>query len=249
MENINEKYTYEEIVNERIREIEELYKETDSFKNLVTYNESKYIFSRARIFPHDSRLLLYYKPLFGLENREPDAHYIDAVWISNIDKVKNEYKDASGNLILSIDNIDEFRDKYNTIIESKLYKELQSDAKEIKRINNGSLDLHLYDGYAHIHQGKNELLIHQKYYACFKGNNTNAKLLYDEYMHSEYDISSLSDYFIENIEKNKDNVLPIELEDGFKPTTYHIDEYGECDFEYFNLNKEEKRYVLTKCND
>ena len=41
MENINEKYTYEEIVNERIREIEELYKETDSFKNLVTYNESK----------------------------------------------------------------------------------------------------------------------------------------------------------------------------------------------------------------
>ena len=253
-----EKYTFEQIVNEKTREYEEIRKECNSFKNLVTYNTSKYDFNGTYMLVDSGDFILYYKrtdeKLYNkiynkIISRTPFMVYgRNSIWFMGMDNLKKEYVDSKGNLIFTINNIDDFKEKYYELTSSVLYKELSTGERSATRIkgDDGITILALSGGLVETLQCDEKLLFNPGDHATFSGVNTNAVKMFNKYMHMRYDISNLSEYFQENIEKNKDTFLPFEFDEKFVPHTYKLSKYDELEHETFNIEKEEKRYSLHK---
>ncbi len=253
-----EKYTFEQIVNEKTREYEEIYKECNSFKNLVTYNTSKYDFNGTYMLVDSGNFILYYKrndeKLYNkiynkIISKSPFMVYgRNSIWFMGMDDLKKEYVDSKGNLIFSINNIDDFKEKYYELTNSALYKELSNGerTRTIIKDEDRKMILALSGGLIISRQCDEEILFNPGDHARFEGVNTDAVKILNKHMHMEYDISNLSEYFQENIEQNKGTFLPFEFDEKFVPHTYKLNKYDELEHETFNIEKEAKRYSLHK---
>lgn len=123
------KYTFEQIINERIREYDELKKEAAKFNDLVTYDK-KYEGTGNFYFADRNDLAFYYtyasehmKKLKKMYKMMPFAiHGRDVLIINGDDQVKKEYNDYKNKPLLTIDNIEAFKESFDSLARSHWLK-------------------------------------------------------------------------------------------------------------------------------
>ncbi len=254
-----EKYTFEQIINERIREFYELMKETEKFSELVTYDE-KYVGTNNYFFVDRNELALYYtyayankyiKKMNNLYFRMPWAiRGLDVALISYSKHFQHEYRDYNNNLIFTINNIEEFKEKFQSLANNPLVNELRNlyNRRELKISSlDGKTQLKLSNNYIFFEHNNFEIDF-WNLYVWLVGDSLSAPQILEIFKESTFDSNSFSEYFAERVEMNKDKDLSIEISSDYNIIPYTIDKDEKKTREYFDIQKKEeiKKLVLTK---
>ena len=254
-----EKYTFEQVVNERKREFDELKKNVEKFKDLVTYNECRYEHKGSEFSIETKKLFLEYqhantlvRSMHDYINSLPQSlHIKNAIIFDESKTINKRYNDDRGNNILTVNDPEEFKEKFHEFIESPLVKELSTSydyaTPTIKSLD-GKTKLNFSGEYAHFNQKNFEMDFYQTELACIESGSFTAPQILEMLKESTFDSSNFSEYFAGRIENDKNKDLSIELDDNYKVIKYKKDKNGDKDTEYFYLQKEaeKKKLILTK---
>ena len=252
-----ETYTFEQIVNERKREFDELMVESEKFNELVTYDK-KYEGTNNYFFPYRSELSLYYtyankfkKNIRKLYYKLPFAIFgLHVVEINDQDNIKKEYRDHKGNLILTVNDVNEFKEKLHCFTESPLVKEFQSTyAKKTIAIDREtqlfSCSTECLD-FNHDELNIDFQFLYKR--ADIEGNETVAPRILQIFKETEYNKDSFSEYFMERVERDKDKDFSIKFDKDYNLIPYFKDKEGDNTIESFDMieDSDEKKFVLSK---
>ena len=252
------KYTFEQIINERMREYDELKKEAAKFNDLVTYDK-KYEGTGNFYFADRNDLAFYYtyasepmKKLKKMYKMMPFAiHGRDVLIINGDDQVKKEYNDYKNKPLLTIDNIEAFKESFDSLARSPLVKEIVSlDNESTHKINSsdGKTQLKLTNNCVYVQQDSFEIDFWYEDYFGLHGDSLTAPQILEMFKASTFDSNSFSEFFSERIEMNKGKDLSIEISDDYTSIPFIIDKDGESTSEYFDTQKREdvKKLILTR---
>jgi hypothetical protein len=204
-----EKYTFTQIVNERIRQLKELKKQAEALNELMIYDDKyKYRNNRVSFICKKPSIILHYQYANALKQKKYmykhtkldhifgsiDHHLIK---INNAEDVKKEYKTRFNN-ILTITDPDEFKSRVNEILTSDIAKDLSSynNIKEITAKNGTQLTLR--SSSFSFKKDENELDFYNL--ASIEGYDTIQKLL-DDFKSSEFNSEDFSEFFRERVEE------------------------------------------------
>ena len=253
-----EKYTFEQIVNERIREFDELAKEAEKFSKLVTFDK-KYEGTNNHFFVNHNELVLYYtyanniiKKMYKMYLKLPWAiHGMNHVSISGSEPVQQEYRAYNNDLIFTINNVEEFRERLQSLANSPLVQELYSSYdKSISSISSmdGKTQLSFSsNSFTYFEHDNFEINFLGFDYVGLEGDSLTAPQILDIFKESTFDSSKFSEYFAKRIEMDKDKDLSIEIGSDYKVVPYTIDKEKEKTCEYFDMQKNgDKKLILVR---
>ena len=252
-------FTFEQIINERIRELDELMKETAKFSELITYDK-KYEGTNNYYFVDRNELALYYtytnnimKKIKKLYLMTPfGVHSLDSVIINDKEQLKEKYRDYNDNLIFTINDLEEFKARQHSLAESQLVKELCTSYNiGTQKINSldGKTQLEFSNNYTYFEHDNFEFVFWMKpEYVCLEGDSLTASQILEIFKQSTFDSNSFSEYFIKRVEMDKGKDLSLELSGNYNVISYAIDKDKNKTREYFDIQKksEEKKLILTK---
>ena len=262
-----EKYTFTQIVNERIRQLKELKKQAEALNELMIYNDKyKYRDNRVSFVYDDPSVVLHYQyanqlrqKIYMYKHTKLDHifgsidHHI--IRIINADDVKSEYK-SRFNSILTITDSDEFKARVKDILTSDLAKELSSyNNRKIITAEDGT-QLVLYPSYFYFEKNENKFDFFTL--PSIEGYDTIPNLL-DDFKNSEFSSDCFSDLFRERLERDSKDDFSIELDPScdysqfarpdlkgcYKFGSVIKDGYHDALLEY-EFNEPQKKIVLKK---
>lgn len=250
-----EKYTLEQIINERIREFDELRKESEKFSELVTYDK-KYEGLNNHYSVERNELSLYYtyanrfmKKMEILYSRMPwGIMGLNVVRIPESKPVQQEYRKYNNDLLFTINNPEEFKERLHSLSESPLVKALSPSFNTINSLDGKTQLSFTSYGFTYFEHDNFEFNFLGTDYADLEGDSLTAPQILEIFKESTFDSNNFSEYFSERVERNKDKDLSIEISSDYNIIPYVIDKDEEKTREYFDIEKEleTKRLVLTK---
>ena len=239
-------YTFEQILNERIREYEELKREAESLKDLVEFNEEKYKYSgAAHSLSYSNSVIMWYDRVYknALAEKLDDLKYfikyriIEAssnwydlktkkIYFCEHDPIKKQYKDEKDQTILTIKNPDEFKEKLDAFFTSPLVKEIKKFDGKVKTIQSTDYNtmlipskhsFQLYDKNVFINFFDNTGVLIQ--------NPVTMDYVLNLIKETKFKSDNFSDYFRERLERDTDKDFSIELDPNCE---YPMDSNGKA---------------------
>ena len=261
-----EKYTFEQIINERIRMCDELDRMTNEFNSLVESNSDKYEFicTRTLFGGYDRQIGLYYNYSNKLENSihrlglafefgelpssktlMPPNHIIFKE--KDIENLKSEYTDKNGEPALIIKDVEKFKEMYYAFYESEIMKQELGLEAHGNDINDGKVNLDMDYLFTTFENDYSEAKVCGNASIAFSGFKSNLPKILDMYKNCEFDGSIFNDYFKENMDANKSKDYSLVLSDKYivKPYTPGLRGRTEEGFE-FHRDELGKKLILTK---
>ena len=178
-------------------------------------------------------------------------HRIDAVFFPSDEQVEHEYRTRNNDLILTVNDVKEFKERLHLFVNSPLVNELRSSYNEYsKKIY--SLDdktqLKFSEYYFYLKHNNYEIDFWNQGYVGLEGDSLNAPQILEIFKESTFDSDNFSEYFTNRIEQDSDLDLSIEISDNYDVKPYIVDRYGDLTKEYFDIqkNEEAKKLLLNK---
>ena len=266
-----EKYTFEQLTNERIREYNELDKKARKLENLIEVVDDEYKmgFIRHDGF-HDREMWIYYSYsnesknlLHKLKISARDGNFkgmayicpANVIAIKSDEDIKSEYVDSKGNTALIIKDVDKFKEKYNALYDSEEYKHLRGmkntwcENDKILAMNKIRLEIN-GSFLTFIHEDRDvsfELVANQ--FVVLAGTKGTASNNVDTFRYAEFSTYWFDDYVRSNIEEHKNDNMYFVFDTDYKQRAYHPVSFGRFAMEeQFKItqNELESKLVLKK---
>ena len=262
-----ERYTFEDLTNERIREYNELDARAKKLENLITVVNDDYKMGFVRYDEFDNgKIIIYY----GYNNELKELmhklkivrefggsmRYIcpaNMIIIRSEDDIKTEYKDDKGNIALTINDLDKFKEEYYAFFDSETYKHLftfkekwcENDelfAKDKIRLKIDSAFLKF------IHEDKDTLFeLCDNRFVTLGADRRTAEENIDLFTHSTFNAEWFAEYVRKNIDSYKGEIKTFAFDDKYKQKKYHSVGFGRYIMEeQFEISENDKKFVLTQ---
>ena len=238
-------YTFEQILNERIREYEELKREAESLKDFVEFNEEKYKYSGAtHSLSYSNSVLMWYDRVYknALAEKLNNLKYFikyriigassnwydlktKRICFCEHDPIKEQYKDEKNQTILTIKNPDEFKEKLDAFFTGPLVKEIKKSDGKVKTIQSTDYNTmlipskhnyELYDKNVFINFFDDTRILIQ--------NPVTMDYILKLIKETKFKSDNFSDYFRERLERDTDKDFSIELDPNCE---YPMDSNGK----------------------
>lgn len=266
-----ERYTFEQIVNERIREYNELDERAKKLENLITVVNDDYKMGFARYDEFDNgKIMIYYgyadeikSFMYKLKLACRDFEFMtmryicpaNRIIIKSEDDIKTEYKDDKGNTALVINDIDKFKEEYNALFNSETYKHLftfkekwcENDelfAKDKIRLKVDTAFL------TFIHNNKNVSFgLCANRFVTLAASSRTAEENIDLFRNATFNAECFDEYVRKNIDLYEGEDKIFTFDDKYKQKNYHyvgFGPYGYAMEEQFEISQDGKKIILTK---
>lgn len=264
-----ENYTFEDLINERIREYNELDARAKNLNNLITVVNDEYKMGFVRYDEFDNgKIMIYYgytdevkNFMYKLKLACRDFEFMtmryicpaNRIIIKSEDDIKTEYKDDKGNTALVINDIDKFKEEYNAFFDSETYKHLftfkekwcENDELFAKDKIRLKVDIAFL---TFIHEDKNvSFQLCGNRFVTLAASSRTAEENIDLFRNATFGEGWFDEYVRKNIDSYKGEIKTFAFDDKYRQKHYHPVGFRRYAMEeQFEISENDKKFVLTK---
>ena len=260
-------YTFEDLINERIREYNELDARANKLENLITVVNDDYKMGFVRYGASGPKELIIY---YGYNNELKELmhklkivrefggsmRYIcpaNMIIIKSEDDIKTEYKDDKGNTALTINDLDKFKEEYYAFFDSETYKhvfnfetkwyendELLAKDKIRLKIDRAFLKF--------IHEDKDTIFeLCENQFVTLAASSRTAEENLDLFRNATFGEGWFDEYIRKNIDSYKGEIKTFAFDDKYRQKHYHPVGFRRYAMEeHFEISENDKKIILTK---
>nr|MBP3258851.1 hypothetical protein [Bacilli bacterium] len=263
-----ERYTFEDLTNERIREYNELDARAKKLENLITVVNDEYKMGIVKPDDFDDRkLLIYYDYTDEMKNlmykikitklSEPFRYILPAnrIEIKSEEDIKSEYNDLKGNTALVIEDVDKFKEAYNAFFDNETYKHIDSmDEKWLENYNaiidaKDKIRLRMNGSFlTFIHDGKDvSFQLCDNRFVTLAASSRTAEENIDLFTRSIFNAEYFDEYVRKNIDSYEGKNKTFAFDDKYRQKHYHpVGFRCYAMEEQFEISENDKKIILTK---